>query len=49
VARLVVTTMGSWGDLFPALGLAKAAAVRGHGVRLAATPAYRRIGPPTSA
>jgi UDP:flavonoid glycosyltransferase YjiC (YdhE family) len=43
MARLVVTTMGSWGDLFPSLAIAKAAAARGHEVSLAATPAYREL------
>jgi UDP:flavonoid glycosyltransferase YjiC (YdhE family) len=40
VARLVFATMGSWGDLFPTIGLAKAAAARGHTVCVATTPAY---------
>jgi UDP:flavonoid glycosyltransferase YjiC (YdhE family) len=43
MARLVVTTMGSWGDLFPSLAIAKAAAARGHNVSLATTPAYREL------
>lgn len=43
MARLVVTTMGSWGDLFPSLAIAKAATGRGHDVSLAATPAYREL------
>jgi rhamnosyltransferase subunit B len=43
MARLVVTTMGSWGDLFPSLAIAKAALARGHDVSLAATPAYRDL------
>jgi UDP:flavonoid glycosyltransferase YjiC (YdhE family) len=32
--------MGSWGDLFPVIGLAKAAAARGHDVRVVTTCAY---------
>jgi hypothetical protein len=32
--------MGSWGDLFPTVGLAKAVAAKGHAVRLATTSAY---------
>jgi rhamnosyltransferase subunit B len=32
--------MGSWGDLFPMIGLAKVMAARGHAVRLATTSAY---------
>jgi rhamnosyltransferase subunit B len=35
--------MGSWGDLFPTIGLAKAMAARGHGVRLATTTAYASL------
>ena len=40
VARVVFATMGSWGDLFPTVGLAKAVAARGHAVCLATTSAY---------
>ena len=35
--------MGSWGDLFPAIGLARAASARGHTVSIAATPAYSEL------
>ena len=35
--------MGSWGDLFPTIGLAKTMAARGHGVRLATTSAYASL------
>lgn len=35
--------MGSWGDLFPTIGLAKAMAARGHTVRLATTSAYASL------
>jgi rhamnosyltransferase subunit B len=35
--------MGSWGDLFPVIGLAKAAAARGHAVRIVTTGAYRSL------
>ena len=35
--------MGSWGDLFPTIGLAKAMAARGHAVRLATTSAYASL------
>jgi rhamnosyltransferase subunit B len=35
--------MGSWGDLFPTIGLAKAMAARGHRVRLAASSAYASL------
>lgn len=35
--------MGSWGDLFPAIGLAAAARARGHDVVIAATESYRPL------
>jgi len=35
--------MGSWGDLFPTIGLAKVMAARGHVVRLATTSAYASL------
>src|SRR5690242_12694967 len=35
--------MGSWGDLFPVIGLAKATAARGHRVGIATTPAYASL------
>jgi len=35
--------MGSWGDLFPTIGLAKATAARGHAVRVATTSAYASL------
>jgi rhamnosyltransferase subunit B len=40
VGQVVFATMGSWGDLFPTIGLAKAVAARGHAVRVATTSAY---------
>jgi rhamnosyltransferase subunit B len=43
VSRLVLATMGSWGDLFPVIGLAKAAAARGHDVRVVTTSAYAAL------
>jgi UDP:flavonoid glycosyltransferase YjiC (YdhE family) len=43
VAQVVFATMGSWGDLFPTIGLAKAMAARGHAVRLATTSAYASL------
>lgn len=43
MAQVVFATMGSWGDLFPTIGLAKAMAARGHGVRLATTSAYASL------
>jgi UDP:flavonoid glycosyltransferase YjiC (YdhE family) len=41
MARIVITAWGSYGDLFPYLGLGRALATRGHDVRLA-VPAYYR-------
>ena len=35
--------MGSWGDLFPAIAIAKAMAARGHAVRVASTSAYASL------
>ena len=43
MGRLVLATMGSWGDLFPVIGLAKAAAARGHDVRVVTTSAYATL------
>ncbi|MGH2895750.1 MAG: glycosyltransferase [Solirubrobacteraceae bacterium] len=43
MARVVFATMGSWGDLFPTIGLAKAMAARGHAVRVATTSAYASL------
>ena len=39
MARVVITTWGSYGDLFPSIGIGRALADRGHDVRLA-VPAY---------
>jgi UDP:flavonoid glycosyltransferase YjiC (YdhE family) len=41
--RLVVTTLGSSGDLFPYLPIARALVHRGHVVRFAANPVFRRV------
>jgi rhamnosyltransferase subunit B len=43
VAQVVFATMGSWGDLFPTIGLAKTMAARGHRVRVATTSAYASL------
>lgn len=39
--RIVITSWGSYGDIYPAIGLGKAVAARGHDVVLA-VPAYYR-------
>ena len=39
MARIVLTTFGSWGDLFPLLGLGHELAARGHTPVFAITPA----------
>jgi len=39
MARVVITAWGSYGDLFPSIGVGRALADRGHDVRLA-VPAY---------
>jgi UDP:flavonoid glycosyltransferase YjiC (YdhE family) len=43
MARLVITTWGSYGDLFPYIGLGKALAARGHHVRLVAPAFYTSL------
>lgn len=43
MARIVFTTLGSWGDLFPLLVLAKRLGERGHATAVAATPAFRSM------
>jgi rhamnosyltransferase subunit B len=43
MARIVFTTLGSWGDLFPLLVLAKRLGERGHATTIAATPAFRAL------
>ena len=43
MARIVFTTLGSWGDLFPMLVLAKRLGERGHATTVAATPAFRKM------
>lgn len=35
--------MGSWGDIFPAIGLAKGLTQAGHETRIAASPAYDQL------
>lgn len=43
MGRVVVATMGSWGDIFPAIGLAKGLIEAGHETRIAASPAYDEL------
>jgi len=43
MARIVFTTLGSWGDLFPLVALGKRLASRGHQVSFAATPAFASL------
>jgi rhamnosyltransferase subunit B len=43
MGRVVVATMGSWGDIFPAIGLAKGLIEAGHEARIAASPAYDEL------
>ncbi|MBV9917289.1 MAG: glycosyltransferase family 1 protein [Solirubrobacterales bacterium] len=43
MARVVLATMGSWGDIFPAIGLAEGLVAAGHDARIAASPAYGEL------
>lgn len=43
MASITLVTMGSWGDLFPFVGLGRALVDRGHEVRLAASPAWEEV------
>jgi len=43
VTAITLVTMGSWGDLFPFVGLGRALAAREHEVRLAASPAWEDV------
>ena len=38
-----MAVIGTWGDLFPAVGLTKGLTAAGHRVRVAASPAYREL------
>lgn len=42
-ATVVLATMGSWGDIFPVIGLAKGLTETGHDVHVAASPAYDEL------
>jgi rhamnosyltransferase subunit B len=43
MGRVVLATMGSWGDIFPVIGLAKGLTEAGHDVRVAASAAYDEL------
>jgi len=43
VASILFATVGSWGDLFPFVGVAAELQRRGHDARIAASPAWRDI------
>lgn len=43
MGRVVIATMGSWGDIFPAIGLAKGLIEAAHEARIAASPAYEEL------
>lgn len=43
MARIVFTSLGSWGDFFPLIALGKELAARGHEVRFAATGAFEKL------
>jgi rhamnosyltransferase subunit B len=42
-ATVALATMGSWGDIFPVIGLARGMAEAGVDVRVAASPAYNDL------
>lgn len=43
VAKIILGTIGTWGDLFPIIGLAKGLTGQGHSVRIASSPSYRDL------
>ena len=43
MGRVVLATMGSWGDIFPVIGLANGLTAAGHDVRVAASGAYDEL------
>ena len=43
MSRLVLATLGSWGDLFPMVGLAKGLTDAGYSVTIAASPAEQSL------
>jgi rhamnosyltransferase subunit B len=43
MARVVLATMGTWGDLFPVIGLARGLSAVGHDVQVTASGAYEEL------
>jgi rhamnosyltransferase subunit B len=43
MATILLGTTGTWGDLFPIIGLAKRLTSEGHSVRIASSPTYREL------
>ena len=43
VARVVLATMGSWGDIFPVIGLARGLTAARHDVQITASAAYEQL------
>src|ERR1700677_2380963 len=43
MASILLGTTGTWGDLFPIIGLAKGLIREGHSVRIASSPTYREL------
>ena len=43
MATILLGTTGTWGDLFPIIGLAKGLTVEGHSVQIASSPSYRDL------
>ena len=43
MATILLGTTGTWGDLFPIIGLAKGLTTEGHSVRIASSPSYRDL------
>jgi rhamnosyltransferase subunit B len=43
MGEIVLATTGTWGDIFPTVGLAKGLIAAGHRIRVAASPSYREL------
>lgn len=43
MATILLGTTGTWGDLFPIIGLAKGLTAEGHSVPIASSPSYREL------